>query len=340
MVSTLDSNMSPIPHSAITIGADGLGLIVYTAAANLRVAHCRDVTCASADISSIAGPGLGPDIALGADGLGLICFKDSDRRLKVAHCSDTACTTASTKTLYTAGDVGEGCSITLGADGLGRISFVDKSSGSLKYARCQDAGCSAATVSTIGSVNLLRPVETAMPSGGVIVYSAQDGLWAAVCTNADCSSATIWRLDSNAAAVPSATLGDDGRPLISYRRVKDGVGDELIVSHCEDHACTSAQRYSLGRMSDSGNSAIIIGPYGLGLIAYHYDDDTVALAVCHDTACSSASINPMVLATQQSGHLSMTSGADDNPLISAFHSNSMRAGHCANPFCTPYFRRR
>jgi hypothetical protein len=84
-------------YTAITIGADGLGLISYYDATNqdLKVAHCSDVTCASAACSTLDSTGdvgLYASVTIGTDGLPLISYYDATNRdLKVVHCSNTLC---------------------------------------------------------------------------------------------------------------------------------------------------------------------------------------------------------------------------------------------------------
>jgi hypothetical protein len=101
-LSTLDSvNMEPsfAPYlTAITIGADGLGLIVYYDQANslLKAAHCTDLQCSSAAISTIkAVPPVAGDVlglTIGVDGLPLVAYYDSaDTDLKIIHCANAFC---------------------------------------------------------------------------------------------------------------------------------------------------------------------------------------------------------------------------------------------------------
>ena len=81
----------------MTIGADGLGLISYYDFDNgdLKVAHCSDVACTSATLTTLDSAGnVGNTTALtiGADGLGLISYYDqSNTNLKVAHCVSVFC---------------------------------------------------------------------------------------------------------------------------------------------------------------------------------------------------------------------------------------------------------
>ncbi len=91
---TIDANITVMP--SITIGPDGLGLISYRDDdgnnQDLKVAHCRNRECSSADLAVVDTPGnLGwfSSITIGTDGLALISYYDNTaNKLKVAHLSN------------------------------------------------------------------------------------------------------------------------------------------------------------------------------------------------------------------------------------------------------------
>ena len=84
---------------SITIGADGLGLVAWVGPedriAFLKIAHCDNVACSSATVTTLdaIGPASYPELTVGADGLGLMCYRD-DVRLRVLHCDNLRCTSA------------------------------------------------------------------------------------------------------------------------------------------------------------------------------------------------------------------------------------------------------
>ena len=112
VITTLDAVGDLGRHTSIAVGADGLGLISYfdDTKDDLKVAHCRNVECAEADISvvdSAGDVGRHSSIAIGEDGLGLISYRDeTNETLKVAHCEDLACTSATFTTVDASDDVG------------------------------------------------------------------------------------------------------------------------------------------------------------------------------------------------------------------------------------------
>ncbi|HKZ75195.1 MAG TPA: hypothetical protein VJ259_00880, partial [Actinomycetota bacterium] len=89
----VDSAGSVELDTSITVGADGLGLISYHDKKDLnfdlKVAHCSDVACSSAALTTVDSPGdvgIHTSITVGADGLGLISYFDfANSDLKVAH---------------------------------------------------------------------------------------------------------------------------------------------------------------------------------------------------------------------------------------------------------------
>jgi hypothetical protein len=81
----------------VTIGTDGLALISYydETNGNLKVAHCPNVACTAATLTTVdsaGGVGQYNSVTIGADGLALISYYDATNgALKVAHCSNLLC---------------------------------------------------------------------------------------------------------------------------------------------------------------------------------------------------------------------------------------------------------
>ena len=78
--------------TSLTIGPDGLGLIVRTGW-NLGVAHCQDAACSTASMSILENSHQDPPaITIGADGLALVAWDNQDTgRLEAAHCGTALC---------------------------------------------------------------------------------------------------------------------------------------------------------------------------------------------------------------------------------------------------------
>jgi cell shape-determining protein MreC len=358
-ITTLDSADSVGAYTSVTIGADGLGLISYydDTNDNLKVAHCNDVACTSANIYTLDS-GDGNDVGrytsvtIGADGLGLISYYDATNgNLKVAHCNDVACTSATITTLDREDDVGKYTSVTIGADGLGLISYYDATNGNLKVAHCNDVACTSANIYTLDSgdgnnVGYFTSVTIGADGLGLIsYYDATNGdLKVAHCNNIACTSANIYTLDSldDVGWYTSVTIGADGLGLISYH---DWTNYDLKVAHCNNIACTSATITTLENGGWTGMyTSVTIGADGLGLISY-YDDSYGGLDVahCNDVACTSATITTLEWGGSRGWFTSVTIGADGLGLISYFDglpNEDLKVAHCSNSFCVPYFRRR
>lgn len=86
-------------HLSITTGADGLPVIAYMEANNLKVAKCGNVSCSAANTSNnladIGSTGGYPSISIGTDGLPVVSYFDgTTNSLKVAKCANTFCVAA------------------------------------------------------------------------------------------------------------------------------------------------------------------------------------------------------------------------------------------------------
>jgi len=182
------------PHPSITIGADGLGLVSYANRAEdnprLDVAHCSDVACSTATVSTPAPLFLESvtSITTGRDGLGLIGFADIDSNAGVLHCSDLICSTATTA--YLGVDFVRANSITVGADGLGLISSVRGDALGLNVARCQDVACASATNTSVDpsmSAQGYTSIELGIDEMPIISYYDDSDLAVAHCGDPSCS---------------------------------------------------------------------------------------------------------------------------------------------------------
>ncbi len=227
--------------SSITIGSDGLPLVSYyiSSVGDLRVAHCADMTCSTATLSTIDAvniAGQSNSIAIGRDGLGLISYSDFiTQDLKVAHCSNLSCTAATVTTLDSTGIVGGDTSLAIGADGLGLIAYNDTTNERLKVAHCSNVVCSSATLTTIaGQVGTAASPSLAIGSDGLglIAYHdvARSELRVAHCGSVHCATSSVATIDSEGTVGnnPSVTIGSDGFGLISYR---DSSAFGLKVAH-------------------------------------------------------------------------------------------------------------
>jgi hypothetical protein len=141
----------------------------------------------------------------------------------------------------------------------------------------------------------------------------------------------------------SITIGADGLPIISYK-----YGSQLRVTRCNDVACAGLDEASnvLDGQGSMTHTSITIGTDGLPIVSYLGGFGELGLKAvhCNDAACAGMdeTITEVDSSIPYGGRFnSITIGADGLPIISYLDEGGhLKVAHCANVFCTPYFRRR
>jgi hypothetical protein len=344
-------------YSSVIIGSDGLPLISYPqtfTGGGLNVAHCSDVACTAATITTLdSGTTVyNTSVTIVGDGLGLISYYDSTNYdLKVAHCSNVACTAATITRLDSTGDVGWYTSVTVDQSGYGLISYYDYTNRYMKVARCSSLSCTAATLTTIdttidsGRFNSITLTATGFP---IISYYDRTNfdLKVAWCSNLSCSAYSTYTLDStgDVGSYSSITTGSDGFPLISYY---DATNTALKVAHCSNSTCSAHDTpVIIESANDVGQyTSITVGSDGMGLISYYYPTSGyLKVAHCSNLACSSATTVSAddTNSTDDGQYTSLTIGTDGLPLVSYYDSTNvdLKVAHCSDRFCAKYRRPR
>ena len=283
------------PHTSITIGADGLPLIGYTVSsvAHPKVAHCADVACSSATISTLGAPDHfafnANSITVGADGLGLLAFLEPKGLFpKTAHCENVACTQASIAAFDpNAFLFRDGISVTIGSDGLPLISY---NSLGLKVAHCSNVACTAATTSTLHSGDVGDWSSITTGSDGLVLISYLDrpngSLRVAHCSNVTCSSATTATIDSgDIGGFSSITIGADGLGLIAYEAPQTRLGP-VKVAHCSNIECSSATTTTLDTDGNLFGTSIAVNADGFALVGYHNQVRGLEVVHCSNVFCT------------------------------------------------------
>lgn len=322
---------------SVAVGADGLGLISYWDETNddLKVAHCSNVECATATLTTLDSAGdVGKysSVAIGTDGLALISYYDgSNQDLKVAHCNNPMCTSATFTTVDSAGITGLNTSMAIGSDGFALIAY--RAGTNIKVARCNDILCETANLSSLDDGVL---PSVAIGTDGLALISYQGGaddLKVAHCSDLVCSSFTITTLDSvgSVGSHSSLVIGTDGLGFIAY---SDQTNYVLKTAHCSNQECTTA--YTALHTPEPGlwegiGPSVGIGPDGLPLIA-HCDSPAYALKVtkCPTAWCGGGTTETVFGSdTYSFGNTAMAIGADGLPLIALreFNSDDLRVGH-------------
>ena len=326
-------------HTSVAIGSDGLGLIAYydPGVLDLKVAHCDDIPCTSASISTLdsaAAVGYYPSVAIGADGLGLISYYDATNDdLKVAHCDNVECSSATVTALDLWTDVGKHTSVAIGSDGLGLISYYDSTAQGLKVAHCQNVACTGATLSNLDSVDTVGLyTSVAIGSDGLGLISYYDitsgNLRVARCSNVVCAGVHVTILDQigDVGRYSSMAIGSDGLGFISYW---DGSNQALKVAHCDDILCTGATINTLDNAGNVGShTSVAIGADGLGVISYRdTTNGDLKVARCHDVQCTIATLSTIDSGGFVGENTSVAIGTDGRALISYSGNNQLRVAH-------------
>ena len=284
-ISSVDTNGDVGGFTSITIGEDGLGLIIYKSFTNnyLKALHCGNLLCNSSNTISIidttGNVGEGATIVIGADGLGLISYLNiTNMDLEVLHCGNLYCSSGNTiSNVDTVGNVGGFSSITIGADGLGLVSYYDFSNGDLKVLHCGNLSCTAGntinSVDTSGNVGQYTSITIGVDGLGLISYHDEENgyLKTLHCGTLLCNSGnTINIVDAagHEGEASQITIGSDGLGLISYH---DITNKSLKILHCGDRSCLFGNTISNidTDPNESGGIAITIGVDGMGLVAYY-----------------------------------------------------------------------
>jgi hypothetical protein len=302
---------------------------------------------------AFSGVGSYSSIVIGLDGRPVISYYDGEHSsLTVLTCGNTSCIPPAAFRVADdpANEVGAFTSIAVGPDGIPVVSYFDQTAGSLKFARCASAACTALTTRTIED----HPSDTvgnfssiAVPADGLPVISYHNAtagtLKVAKCVAPDCSLGTIiTTVDDpvkSVGAYSSLALGTDGFPVISY---SEGTKGSLRVAKCVNAACTGTSvittvddppGHQLGAFT-----SIDIGADGFPVISY-MDDTTSGLKVakCSNAACTgSATITTVAGPNALAAFTSIAVGSDGLPIISYndWTAGALKALKCGNAACS------
>lgn len=229
--------------------ANNLPVLAYynSSSQSLRVVRCPTEDCTGvpgdgpgdidgpdpavriADDNPAADVGKWTSITLNAANVAMVSYYDATNgNLKFVSCTAASCTTPVTVDGAQAGDpnVGLYTDIAMGANGFPIISYYDATNAALKVASCTNAGCSAATVTTIddpATADVGHYTSIVVPGDGLPVISYIDvtnkALKLAKCSTPNCTgTTTLTPIDSGQVAdgVTAITFGADTYPVMTY----------------------------------------------------------------------------------------------------------------------------
>jgi len=196
--------------------------------------------------------------------------------------------------------------------------------------KCIDLGCAQVETNRVEQANIWFVPVIAVGVDGLPVLVYLDGaeqdapVKMAICADPACAESEITALDVTdwvGAGPFSLVLDPDGLWAVAY---PVGNGEFRLV-RCADPACTEV---TISVFDDTGTddtieegpAKLVFGSDGLPVIAFHTADD-FKIAVCHDPACSQATVT--LLASHLSGWVrSLMVGPDGNPII-AYHADDL-----------------
>lgn len=345
----------------VTIGADGLPLILFATTDEYRMAHCADPACLLVDnITPISRYSGGPpqgSLAIDSSEVGIfIFFEPTGGTIEFGRCTDVRCTT------FLSGQLGNGVTgsqpdLAIGPDGLPLVAYWDQQGEELRLFRCLDSTCSAGAdvlIDLPAQPPLLVDPHPSLAIGAdglpliAYHYSPSRDLRLAHCSDRLCSSVTYWTVFSQPADgfTPSLTIGKDGLGLVAYvaddpQRIPAVL--DLMTAHCGNGSCssgTSAKLVPLSGPSPTDSRPTITGATpGLGVLQIaDISSSTIKIGTCNNLECSSATFSSAI---QGGSPSSLTISPSGNPLVSYLNpSGFLETTLCGSWFCVPYLRYR
>lgn len=153
--------------TSIAVGHDGLAVIAYYAFdgsghGELKVAHCQNVRCNSADVNVVdasGNAGMYNSIAIGADGFPIISYYDiAHEHLKVAHCENATCSRSTVSVVDPQAGAGLFTSIGVEPNGKPVVAYYDAVDKALRVAQCRNATCGSGANPAASPTPFLSPI--------------------------------------------------------------------------------------------------------------------------------------------------------------------------------------
>jgi hypothetical protein len=224
---TIDDGGFLAAHTSIAVGADGRPLISYYDASslNIRVARCADTICNEASVVVLDWYAAGPHSAAGIDpdGRPVIAFQDWFGAFLYARCDAPDCSAEISIHMVDGSAAGAGYEPTLrfAPDGMPAMSYM--SGQWVTFARCTDAACSDAVVTSIEGFGrdgerVTSPSLALADGRPLISYRRSDGeLKLAVCSDSECEAGSLRRGKQRASDPGTAiAVNATGAVLVAY----------------------------------------------------------------------------------------------------------------------------
>jgi hypothetical protein len=348
-VSTIDSAGDVGSYSSIALGLDGFARISYLDLDNgdLKYVQCTNAACSTSNVTTVDSAdyvGEATSIAVASDGFARISYYDSSNgALKYAQCTNAACSTSTITTVdanASTDGFGARTAIRLGSDGFARIAYYDDGAGSLKYAVCNNAACSAPTITTIndpssGRAGKFASLALDASNNPFIAYHRGLGtggggryeLVTFVGGGGSCSNTnyacTIF--DSNGGWDTSVQIGADGFARIVHSFI-DSTNNEatLKFTQCTNTSCSSRNTNTVEFLGTASQffASMALNSSGFARISYF---DTIANQIlylqCTNTSCSTHNDPVRIDSTDNEPYTSIVLTGSNTAILSYYYTD-------------------
>lgn len=269
----------------------------------------------------------------------------------------TGVVSASITTVDLTGTVGQYSSIQFdNTAGVPVISYYDTTDTSLQLARCNDAACTAPTITTVASNGgLWTSLQLDSNRFPVIAYVDGATVRVAHCGDLTCSTVTSDSIVDTGLLSPSFVsmrLNSSGFPVVAYHTQGNAAAAALKVAICADAACTALVGgvpviLSSGAIGAGANASLVLDSGNRPIVSYGYrvasgPPVVVDLRVtrCDDASCASATTNTVDAGAlgNASDYTSIQLDSSGFPVISYYDPTpslaSLKLAHCTTVDCS------
>ncbi|MGD9583524.1 MAG: hypothetical protein AB7V26_07625 [Lysobacterales bacterium] len=261
---------------AVAVRPNGRPFGYYSSVGGSEAYDCADALCALGSSRAVSGSGNSTgdvlEIALRTDGRPVLLYAVSNLNdVYLFDCADGDCSSG-TAHLLVDEPTGNGTflwnyAIIVGPGDRPIVMYAlgSNSGPALRYVRCNDSACNAATLSTVGSSATFFATPLALRSDARPVFLEQGPNNLAICDNADCTGLARFPIGFGGISRSLALLSGD-RPVFEVGSV--GFGG---LNWCDDASCSTAQSRLLlsdGNAQSSYQGSLALNAAGAAFVAF------------------------------------------------------------------------
>jgi hypothetical protein len=254
------------PRPAIAVRPDGRPVIYYSNVGGSELYDCANAACSSGNSRTVSGSGnfTGDviEMTLRADGRPVLLYTVSNANdVFVFDCADVNCSSGTARLLAdeptASGTFLSSFAIIVGPGDrpIVMYSFFSNGGNQLRYVRCNDSACTAATAINVGSNVNFYGTPLALRNDGRPAFLETSAGNYVVCDNADCTGVARFPT-ATGSIVRTLALKTGDRPI--WESSTTGMG---IISACEDATCSTLQQNVV--LTDSNPQSSYLGSLAL-----------------------------------------------------------------------------